>query len=180
MRVSDASGVIPGLVRFRATGGAAARADFACWGPGRIDVTHGGTRNPTTVPDLFHLQTDALRTRPPRALIWVLTTYVTSLVPPADEGAVNTLPPAFIARCAGCQNPERAFGGDLVEASALVGPTTVADDPERGTGLLKVPPLRGVARNAPYMHDGRHAALPDVLDAGHPFGEPLPRDVRAE
>jgi len=242
---ADASGVVAGLVRFRATNGAvrvgvtcalchsadgvsgratrtldlglaraklavggdAARDELSTWGPGRIDVTEGGVTNPTTVPDLFHLrdatylnhsgvlaveglstlavrfetqfiQGDALRTRPPRALMWALATYVTSLDAPEPATPLPGPPPEFVARCSGCHDPDRAYGGDLVDAAALGGPQHVANDPERGTGLLKVPPLRGVAQNAPFMHDGRYATLAAVLEGGHPDGAPLPLAVR--
>jgi cytochrome c peroxidase len=52
----------------------------------------------------------------------------------------------------------------------------VAADP-RDRGRFKVPSLRNVALTAPYMHDGRFAALPDVVrhysETGAPSRGPL-------
>src|SRR5581483_5911710 len=43
------------------------------------------------------------------------------------------------------------------------------------------PSLRGVARSAPYFHDGRAATLGEVLDVHHPGDDaPLDADRRAD
>lgn len=176
------------------------------WGPGRVDVTDTDSDDPTAIPDLFHVgrathlnhsgvvqvtsrstlavrfetqfvQGHRMRTRPERRLMWALATFVSGL---GEDSAVGPAPAVFTARCAGCHDPARAFGGDLVEADALAVDPAVANDPERGTGAYKVPTLRGVSRNAPYLHDGSQPDLPALLAAGHPFGDTLPAAERAE
>jgi len=176
------------------------------WGPGRVDVTDTDSDDPTAIPDLFHVGTAGwlnhsgavrivgratlairfetqfvqghlMHTRPERRLMWALASYVVSLgsaAPPAPEP-----PPAFTARCAGCHDPARAFGGDLVAAEDLRVDTAVAQDPERGTGYYKIPTLRGVSSNAPYLHDGGAPTLDALLAAGHPSGEHIPPAERA-
>jgi hypothetical protein len=176
------------------------------WGPGRVDVTDTDSDDPTAIPDLFHVGTAGwlnhsgvvrvvgratlairfetqfvqghrMQTRPERRLMWALASYVASLgteAPPAPAP-----PPAFTARCAGCHDPARAYGGDLVAAEDLGVDAAVARDPERGTGHYKIPSLRGVSDNAPYLHDGAAPTLAALLAAGHPSGEAIPPAERA-
>lgn len=176
------------------------------WGPGRVDVTDTDSDDPTAIPDLFHVgqathlnhsgvvqvssrstlavrfetqfvQGHRMRSRPERRLMWALATFVSGL---GEDAAVGPVPAVFADRCAGCHDPARAFGGDLVPADTLAVDPAVAHDPERGTGAYKVPTLRGVSRNAPYLHDGSQPDLPALLAAGHPHGDVLPAAERAE
>lgn len=176
------------------------------WGPGRVDVTDTDSDDPTAIPDLFHVgqathlnhsgvlqvtsrstlavrfetqfvQGHRMRSRPERRLMWALAAFVSGL---GEDAPVGPVPAVFTARCAGCHDPARAFGGDLVQADALAVDPAVAHDPERGTGAYKVPMLRGVSRNAPYLHDGTAPDLPALLAAGHPEGDVLPAAERAE
>lgn len=176
------------------------------WGPGRVDVTDTDSDDPTAIPDLFHVgqashlnhsgvvqvssrstlavrfetqfvQGHRMRSRPERRLMWALATFVSGL---GEEAEAGPIPDVFAARCAGCHDPARAFGGDLVDAKTLAVDPAVAHDPERGTGAYRVPTLRGVSGNAPYLHDGSQPDLPALLAAGHPHGDVLPAAERAE
>jgi len=72
------------------------------------------------------------------------------------------------ARCSGCHSGP----GFTDESFRNAGLTPNSDDDgrmlvtgrERDRGLFKVPTLRGVARTAPYMHDGSIATLEQVVD----------------
>jgi cytochrome c553 len=175
------------------------------WGPGRVDVTDTDSDDPTAIPDLFHVgeagwlnhsgvvrvvgrstlairfetqfvQGHLMQSRPERRLMWALASYVASLGTAASP--VPAPPSAFTARCAGCHDPARAFGGDLVPAGDLRVDGAVARDPERGTGYYKIPGLLGVSRNAPYLHDGAAPTLDALLAAGHPSGDAIPPPER--
>jgi cytochrome c peroxidase len=118
-----------------------------------------------------------MQSRPERRLTWALASFVASLGEAAPAPAAP--PSAFTQHCAGCHDPTRAYGGDLVAAEDLHVDGAVAGDPERGTGYYKIPSLRGVARNAPYLHDGSAPSLEALLEAGHPAGRPVPSAERA-
>lgn len=129
-----------------------------------------------------------MRTRPARDLMWGLERYLSELEPPEDLGPFASAPPdpalgavgaqEFQARCASCHAPDRAYSGGLVKAELLDVDQSVAVTPERGTGFYKVPSLRGVRNNAPYLHDGSAASLEDLLRSGHPMGTSIPAATR--
>lgn len=133
----------------------------------------------------------AYESRPPRALVWALGLFVQTLDRP-DAGGMEAapMPPAhlpdgtagasvFAQRCAGCHDPQRGFGGDLVAAEVMVSDSSPALSPMRGTGFFKVPGLLGVSQGGPYLHDGSQPTLDALLQSGHPMGEPLPAADRA-
>lgn len=139
--------------------------------------------NPASVAIRFETQYipgHGLEARPNRVLSWALAMYVLSLKPPAgpDVWPDDAGRAVFEAQCARCHNPDRGFSGDLIEGWLLKGSTTAAESPMRGTGMMKVPSLVGIGQGGPYMHDGRHAELSDVLEARHPVGAALSDDER--
>lgn len=175
---------------------------FRGWGPGRIDVTEDGVDGPTSIPDLWgvreaaylnasgvllnvpgaidtlavrfetqYIQGHDFERRPDRRRTYALALFVNILVP-----AANGPNAAFERSCARCHDPARGYSGDLVDASQLISDPVVARTPERGTGNYKVPSLLGIARGAPYMHDGSMDTLDEVLASGHPSGIPPPAD----
>jgi hypothetical protein len=130
--------------------------------------------------------------RPPREVALALATYVWSLadsLPPlATDGAATVGAVAFAATCAVCHvGPEMT--GPPVDAARVGTDATASFDPERGTGLYRVPSLRGVAARGALMHDGSISGLPSLLDParrvggtlapGHPFGLDLDDATRA-
>lgn len=175
---------------------------YETWGPGRVDVTADAIDDPIAIADLWslpwqtHLNTSgvvALETpaalairfetqfitghafgeRPPRVLVWALSIYMLTLDrPAATVDAAHPGAAIFAARCGGCHDPARGFGGGLVAPDGMIGDATPTRSPMRGTGYFKVPGLVGVGDGGPYLHDGRFATLEDLIAAGHPHGAP--------
>ena len=94
----------------------------------------------------------------------------------------------FSARigCAGCHGGFN-FAGNWRDAQGVTGKASFASN-GTSTHPLRVPTLRNIALTAPYMHDGRFATLPQVLEhysrlgartAAAPGTAPDPRLPRA-
>jgi hypothetical protein len=205
----------------------ATAASLLAWGPGRNDVTTTDASLPERVSDLrpvrfvSHLQYDATvrqldlvslairvetlliashaqAVRPPRLVALALAAYIWSLADGLPETTATATPghALFAARCAACH-----AGGGLTSA-----PRPIAEigtdprlglSPERGTGLYRVPSLRGVALRPTLFHDGALPGLDALLDParldegflggargagpvkGHVFGLDLSSDDRA-
>lgn len=139
--------------------------------------------NPASVAIRFETQYipgHGLEARPNRVLSWALAMYVLSLEPPASPAVSPEHPgrAVFELQCASCHNPDRGFSGDLIHSWLLTGGVSAAESPMRGTGMMKVPSLVGIGQGGPFMHDGRHAELRDVLEARHPTGAVLSAEER--
>ncbi|MGH8149838.1 MAG: cytochrome c peroxidase [Steroidobacteraceae bacterium] len=85
---------------------------------------------------------------------------LTALSPAAKAGMA-----LFFSRrlgCAGCHSGID-FDGNWRDSEGQTGPASFAND---GTSRepIRVPTLRDVALEAPYMHDGRYTSLEEVLD----------------
>lgn len=85
-----------------------------------------------------------------------------------SDAAVRGLELFSVSGCADCHSGDR-FTSDGFEHNGLN--VTAADSGRARITLLpddygrfKVPSLRNVGMTAPYMHDGRHASLRDVLE----------------
>lgn len=177
-------------------------APFDQWGPGMVDVTDDRITDPVAIPNLFGLSkqryynasasikavnpaTLAVRfetqyilnygyeVRPPRALTWALAMYVMSLDELDDRGMSEPPPEVFIERCASCHDPEASFAGDLVRAEVTTSDQLAASSPTRGTGYYRAPSLRGVGLGGPFLHDSGVSTLEELLDSGHPSGDPI-------
>jgi len=198
------------------------RAALSSWGPGRLDVSTEDGHLPVRIPDLrptrwlTHLQADAtvkhlslsslavrLETllitshdqalRPPRLVALALAAYVRGLAETLP--AAPPAPAVFAANCARCHagpgltgapRPFEEVGTDPAQALSA----------ERGTGLYRVPSLRGVSTRGPLLHDGSLQSIADLLGAdrlrpdwarglhgsgptpGHLFGLDLPDPQR--
>jgi len=170
---------------------------MASWGPGRADITEDDSEDPVAIPDLWGLRHQSAltqagtirhvgpialalrqetqliyanhsRTRPPRELVWALTTYLYALEPPARDapGAsdVTRRGQALVGEhCAECHSNE-AGGGRTVLADRVGTHPGLARGVARGTGRYRPAGLVRVADAAPYFHDGSVATLDDVLD----------------
>jgi len=174
-----------------------------------------------------HLLTDAQRTIPyrfPDELGFALVQYLYSLEPPPnpnprDAHAVAGQEIFDRERCATCHTPPLYTNNKLTPATGFVPPTnhplaadimsiSVDTDPalalktRKGTGLYKVPSLKGVWYRGLYNHDGSVASLEEWFDparersdytpsgfkgykvttraiVGHPFGLNLSPEDRA-
>lgn len=185
------------------------------WGPGRVDVTGDNVENPTAITDLravrFHVnlhKTATLRNglvplairietlcitslgeshRPPREIALGLALYLQSLgddlVSPPLDGRGREV---FAQTCAGCHAGE-ALTGPAVPLAAVQGNAPILESPERTTGTVRVPSLRGVANRAPLLSAGEVPSIealltppsPGAAPRGHTFGHALTPEDRA-
>jgi YVTN family beta-propeller protein len=109
------------------------------------------------------------RHEPTKKEIADLVAYLESLPPPqpppvkeADKPAVARGKAIFQdkGRCASCHK-RAALDDGKTHALGLRGPTDTQDD-------FDTPSLRGVSRNAPYLHDGRAATLEEIFTKHNP------------
>jgi mono/diheme cytochrome c family protein len=138
--------------------------------------------------------------RPPRLIALALAAYVDSLATTLPSiSAADTASPAgsalFTVNCGSCHAPPGLTGAPI--PLALVGTDpTVGSSLERGTGMYRVPSLRGVGSRKFLLHDGTVSSLDAMLDPmrptadftsrvhgqgavpGHLFGLDLPDDDR--
>ena len=131
-----------------------------------------------------------VRSRPPRALMWALAEYLRSLPPPppthAPSPASERGQAVFEAEgCDACHTPPLYSSSERVDVDGLSTDPAAGHSPIRGTGTWRVPSLRGVGGNAPYLHHGAFASLEEMFDPGreepgHLFGLDLEPDQRAD
>jgi mono/diheme cytochrome c family protein len=128
--------------------------------------------------------------RPPRVLTWALAEYLRSLPAPAPvaEPSPASLRGAAVFEaqgCAGCHTPPLYTSDVLVSVAELGTDDAAGTSPVRATGYWRVPSLRGVGGNAPYLHHGPFATLeamfePERAEPGHRFGLTLAPSDRAD
>jgi cytochrome c553 len=128
--------------------------------------------------------------RPPRVLMWALAEYLRSLPPPPPTQRPS--PASERGRlvfqregCDVCHAPP-LYSSELRPTLEEIGTDDAAGrSPIRGTGRWRVPSLRGVGGNAPYLHHGAVATLEQLFDPqreepGHGFGLELDAAARAD
>lgn len=128
--------------------------------------------------------------RPPRVLMWALAEYLRSLPPPPPVAAPS---PASArgqavfadAGCDACHVPPLYTSDVRVSLDELGTDPAAGSSPIRGTGHWRVPSLRGVGGNAPYLHHGAFASLEQMFDPereepGHGYGLELDEGDRAD
>jgi len=101
--------------------------------------------------------------RPPRIVALALAAYLRSLASalPSYDAAKAAQPAGatvFESECTGCHVPP-ALTGEPVPLGQIGTDETLGESPSRGTGMYRVPSLRGVGTRGPLLHD---ATLPDV------------------
>ena len=106
--------------------------------------------------------------RPPREIALALATYVSSLadtLPRARTpiGVPSEGPAIFEARCARCHGGP-FFTGAPVALEAVGTDPTAGRSSERGTGMYRVPSLRGLDARGPLLHDGSLPNLDALFD----------------
>jgi cytochrome c553 len=128
--------------------------------------------------------------RPPRVLMWALAEYLRSLPPPppieSSSPASERGRAVFEQQgCDVCHAPP-LYSSELRPTLEEIGTDDAAGrSPIRGTGRWRVPSLRGVGGNAPYLHHGAVATLEQLFDPqreepGHGFGLELDAAARAD
>jgi mono/diheme cytochrome c family protein len=128
--------------------------------------------------------------RPPRVLMWALAEYLRALPPPPSSDPPS--PASERGRvvfdqqaCDVCHTPP-LYSSELRPTLEEIGTDDAAGrSPIRGTGRWRVPSLRGVGGNAPYLHHGAVATLEQLFDPqreepGHSFGLDLDANARAD
>jgi hypothetical protein len=131
-----------------------------------------------------------IRSRPPRVLMWALAEYLRSLPPPPPSDPPS--PASERGRvvfeqhgCDVCHAPP-LYSSELRPTLEEIGTDDAAGrSPIRGTGHWRVPSLRGVGGNGPYLHHGAVATLEQLFDPqreepGHGFGLELDAAARAD
>ncbi|PRP95126.1 hypothetical protein [Enhygromyxa salina] len=128
--------------------------------------------------------------RPPRVLMWALAEYLRSLPPPppvAQPSAQSELGrQVFMAEgCDTCHTPPLYTSELRVSLDEMGTDRSAGDSPLRGTGYWRVPSLRGVGGNAPYLHHGAFATLEQMFDParsepGHRYALDLQPNERAQ
>lgn len=182
-----------GAVLADATADGARAGRLLAWGPGRVDVTTDDGTLPQRVPDLrptrwlTHLHQDgtlrqrdvvalAIRIetllitahgqtlRPPRVVALALAQYLWSLgaalAPSVEDEAGAAL---FAQRCAGCHAGPGLTSAPRPLAEIGTDPA-LGLSPDRGTGMYRVPSLRGVGARPTLLHDGTLPHVEALLD----------------
>lgn len=131
-----------------------------------------------------------IRSRPPRVLMWALAEYLRSLPapPPTDAPSPASARGQAVfetAGCVACHTPPLYTSSTRADIDVIGTDAAAGESPVRGTGYWRVPSLRGVGGNAPYLHHGAFTTLeamfdPDRDEPGHPFGLELSADDRAD
>jgi mono/diheme cytochrome c family protein len=126
--------------------------------------------------------------RPPPVVALALAQYLWSLAPPPPDApaseAAQRGAAVFATRCASCHSPP-GFTGKPVSLARVGTDPAVGLSRERGTGMYRVPSLRGVADRAWLLHDGSVRSLAELLDParvapGHRFGTSLSAADRSD
>ncbi|KIG14111.1 hypothetical protein DB30_07107 [Enhygromyxa salina] len=128
--------------------------------------------------------------RPPRVLMWALATYLRSLPPPPPVAEPSPESErgrqVFAAEgCDACHAPPLYTSDVRVSLDEMGTDRAAGESPLRGTGYWRVPSLRGVGGNAPYLHHGAFATLESMFDPsrtepGHRYGLDLQPHERAQ
>ena len=110
--------------------------------------------------------------RPPRVVALALAQYLTTLadaLPLLDAGrrASPRGEQVFDSACATCHAPP-ALSGPPVALEVIGTDPTLGRSAERGTGMYRVPSLRGVGQRTPLLHDGTVPTLEAMFDPARP------------
>lgn len=129
--------------------------------------------------------------RPPRVLMWALAKYFRSLPPPPPVREPDELSAAgqgVFERedCDMCHAPPLFTADAPVDLDEIGTDAAAGTSKARGTGTWRVPSLRGVGGNAPYLHHGAFGTLEAMFapgrqtsEPGHEFGLDLDEDDRS-
>lgn len=127
--------------------------------------------------------------RIPRVLSWALAMFYRSLPAPGPVDVVDDDLAAAGAEvfeglgCTGCHTPPLYTSDRLVTLEEVGTDDAAGASPARFSGHYRIPSLRGVGGNAPYLHHGAFSTLEEMFDPartepGHPFGLDLEEDER--
>jgi cytochrome c5 len=139
--------------------------------------------------------------RPPREIAMGLAVYLWSLAPSRsilpESPQVKRGEVLFDADCSDCHRLE-GYTGPPVAAAVVGTDPRLASSKTRGTGMYRVPSLRGVGSRGPLLHDASIAGVGELFDPertspgyrggrlgpgpvkGHTFGLDLTADERSD
>lgn len=155
--------------------------------------THTGVATLAVRCETLFITASGKKHRIPRVLSWALAEYYYSLSPPEprlsveEAGEDRWVGQAIFEEqgCIGCHVPP-LYTSELPVAAELIGTDPLAtQNAVRGSGVYRIPSLRGVGRTAPYLHHGVVPSLEDfflpdrIIDIpGHEFGLDLSEEER--
>jgi cytochrome c5 len=113
--------------------------------------------------------------RPPRMIAWALAAYVASLaetLPPVRKAELVSARGArvFAHECESCHAPPGLTGPPVSLAEIGTDPA-LGLSPDRGTGMYRVPSLRGLGSRGPLLHDASLPSIAALLDAARMTSE---------
>jgi cytochrome c553 len=151
---------------------------------------HRGTASLAIRIETVYQSHGQLASRRPRVLMWALAEYLRSLPPPpalAGPSPASERGRAVFAGegCDACHTPPLYTSTERPTLAEIATDPAAGQSPIRGSGHWRVPSLRGVAGNGPYLHDGSVPTLEQLFDPereqpGHRFGLELDDAVRAD
>lgn len=115
--------------------------------------------------------------RPPRPLMWALASYFRALpapAPPREADELSDRGRAVFERenCNMCHAPPLYTSDEPVALDEIGTDMAAGTSAARGTGTWRVPSLRGVGGNAPYLHHGAFDTLEAMFAPGRTAREP--------
>ncbi len=125
--------------------------------------------------------------RPPREIALGLAVYLESLAPPLPAPPTADVErrgaALFATHCARCHAPP-AFTGRPVAIEAVGTDPMLGLSSDRGTGMVRVPSLLGVASRGALLHDASVRGIEPLFApsrlTGHTFGAGLDTEQRAD
>ena len=126
------------------------------------------------------------KSRIPRELAWALSHYIHSLPAPApvrqpDEASALGEVVFNEQGCPACHTPPLYTSSERIPLERVGTDPSAAQSPVRGSIGYRVPSLRGVGGNGPYLHDGSVPTLDAYFSrtsSAHPFGQGLEPEDR--
>lgn len=151
---------------------------------------HRGAASLAIRIETVYMSHGRLGNRRPRVLMWALAEYLRSLPAPPPVAAPSPASErgraVFVDEsCDACHAPPLYTSSERPTLDEIGTDPSAGTSPIRGTGRWRVPSLRGVGGNAPYLHDGSVGSLEQLFDPareqpGHRFGLDLDAQARAD
>ncbi|MFT7520653.1 MAG: mono/diheme cytochrome c family protein [Kiritimatiellia bacterium] len=129
--------------------------------------------------ETLFITANAERTRIPRPLAYAVAAFLYDAEPSQpvrvelDERTAHGEQVFAEQGCPACHTPPLYTSEQVIDVAVVGTDASAATSPDRYSGGYRVPSLRGVARLAPYLHDGRYHSLESMFDptrdGGHRF-----------
>lgn len=151
---------------------------------------HSGTATLAVRCETLFITSNHERTRIPRVFAWAVAHYLRDLgaLPPltvlTEEEEAEGERVFQAADCDRCHEPPLFTSSRRVTVEQVGTDPLAGESDARGTGLYRIPSLRGVGHVAPYLHHGAFPDLESMFDPqrtepGHRYGLELTDEDRA-